>query len=1529
MRYQYPTKSGDERQRDVVYSSGAGGEERAVEESSQAVKMTTTPSSRSRLPTSKITNQRLYGKDKKEEIREDNCENKDNNNNNMRRSPEQDTQTEIEIETETREEAKFTPATATRDAAATSSGAGKNNSDDDDEEYRILCIEIERIYHRSSIDGGTASSPSSDKSGTISLTSIFSNEAEISQGMHGKIMRLIMAMMPNSSTEQSKHFIRDLFVMGIRVKQPQLLVGKGDNMTSDYSVVSQQKRYQPLRKNAEESRDDFKIDFESNSIIESSVDESGIIGSIDGGSMNTEDVNKWGRARQKAFIINQQATNSSDEVDSRWEQLRGKALERKKYEKDSSGAMSLTSDMEDDLIRDCVETGMPSSLFCGARTKYDCQQKCTSGEEERESSFPLRVTCTASSQQGEVRECISDGDSALSPIKHTNTPQGGKMDQRPGQADEISIHKPTLRQVQSGITIDQETSHKVTNDTTNAPSFDEEDVTAKDTPKSIDSIDKYAVERIACNQKQLTSQSKSPKNIKTNRAKLIERGSLKSTYGFSSEVIEEGADAQRLGFIDREEIEVTLVLSSEEHVSKMEATVSISDSDIVAELSSNDENNSKRNTDNDLQGDDSINGSAIIGENGQHDTKTNAPSDEINEPERAPKDIDDVSTSSIDKEDDLIQVKSSLTNETDLSCHMKDNEITNERPIQPLRIYTDPSKLQLSHRGSIDLSVGETIGKSFSFTSNAPIDVVPSWRLNPSDSLSDFILLILSTATGETTSYYVHKHMMAVGPRRSDYMDEVFRSEDASTFQMTLDEKTAILVPTMLDFVYSNHDINITTEMAVPLRQLGKMLKIVPLEIKAATFIIEDIEISNMSAYVSDCCFYKDEEVMKVVVQKCSASIETIPITDRLWIVMKPELFLRVVTSPNIERTALSRHLSIILKEYLELHQYEIKIDMFTTLTSEKIIPNVDRDAALPLIELCELYDSEDCETLQKRCAYTIACYWKTTTPIDRRRLFSLLRNLPSSFTVDFLEIVESGSDTHLEEKKINMEGIDDDIVRDNVSKPEIMSIHDLCGESVREARRVDKGSDEEVLSWRLDPEKSYSDWAIQINNLDSRETQVYHVHKHIIAVGSHKSYFFDHYFASNEIEARQKGCTIVEVDHEAALVVPQVLDFIYCQGHELDISDKNAVALHYVASVLGISMLSKNALEFIGKNMTLTNIATYILHANSFKDYKIIAMASQLCVQDITSINTDSELLKALEPDFFEIIVASDELDERAKCHVTVLITQYFSLHDLEEDIVEKLLKCIDINKIDHLSALKLMKILSGPNKYKGIEIFDKMRSHCANVMTEEWTELTENHREELFSIFPYLNPELITSMFDTVDNKYRMEHNESMTLQSVLVNRYRAQVDQANRHREEEVAILKKELDERTAQMLSMQKVMEDKLGQVEQSLNRRTVRSHAAFFNKRQKSPRKSKPPRPEKPEEKDVAKNEYHIKETVREKFDFYQNKNDESQQQQQDKLEEESSSSQNGGEEDTTLLDQSVCTAKVQTHKGLCLDSSFI
>jgi hypothetical protein len=62
--------------------------------------------------------------------------------------------------------------------------------------------------------------------------------------------------------------------------------------------------------------------------------------------------------------------------------------------------------------------------------------------------------------------------------------------------------------------------------------------------------------------------------------------------------------------------------------------------------------------------------------------------------------------------------------------------------------------------------------------------------------------------------------------------------------------------------------------------------------------------------------------------------------------------------------------------------------------------------------------------------------------------------------------------------------------------------------------------------------------------------------------------------------------------------------------------------------------------------------------------------------------------------------------------------------------------------------------------------------------------------------------------------------------------VKRYRAQVADANRLREEEVTLLRQELEHRTTEMLSVQRALEGKLGRVNDSLNRRTARSKCAY-------------------------------------------------------------------------------------------------
>ena len=104
--------------------------------------------------------------------------------------------------------------------------------------------------------------------------------------------------------------------------------------------------------------------------------------------------------------------------------------------------------------------------------------------------------------------------------------------------------------------------------------------------------------------------------------------------------------------------------------------------------------------------------------------------------------------------------------------------------------------------------------------------------------------------------------MMAIGPRSSQYLNEVFAAENTSHFQATLDGKTSPLIPAILDFMYcQDHEISMTTENAVAFRQLAKMLKISPLEVNAANFILKDIGIHNLVTYLSECAYFNDIEV--------------------------------------------------------------------------------------------------------------------------------------------------------------------------------------------------------------------------------------------------------------------------------------------------------------------------------------------------------------------------------------------------------------------------------------------------------------------------------------------------------------------------------------------------------------------------------------------------------------------------------------------------------------------------------------------
>jgi BTB/POZ domain len=1326
------------------------------------------------------------------------------------------------------------------------------------------------------------------------LTSVYSNGEELSFGMHAEIMKMIGDLNADSPAEQKQGIVLDLFKMGIRV------LGRQSTVTIEENVEESNTDTREMQPNGSESTHSIQSNGQNNSSCRET------------NSLSSNEIDRrWEAYRAK--YMERRTPNSSDEIDDQWDRFRERALTNQ-IDKMDSGALSLTSDMEDDLIRDCIETGLPSPRMTqtwGGTEKSSRLHRQDSAHDDKTSlqaptahsqsmynrRMPIQAEIVGEVQnqsssdllqkrgQPDIESCnqppmmkrvttsdepresvgkggfdAEDADPILSigDAERSDGLRSAVTDEKTDDCSTSFVSNQLSATDRDDETISSELSgqgavnHFKSLSTSgretdrieilqaDSKTTEKESTGSKSLVTQTDQVDDEKVEvgedESACCVKGVIEDTERDNNekpgIEENDSKKHDRpmeflqrvlSSAASSCSTASRSIRQKMKGQpeKLHEKVKEVSEIpskpSESLEDTAKCPRIEVTLLMprGGMESIGDDSRNEDSQSTASNEEHSASDETLNGSGDLADRvEQEPPKSFREERTILKTGSAPPKMNDLFHDDVD----ILEISSSLTGGTRGS----EGRSSSAGKKTESRMY--------QHSQPIDLSITGTKGKSFESSSSFSNHGVPSWRLDPSDSLSDFELQISIEGREEVTSYHIHRHMLAVGPRRSEFMEEVFRSESANTYLLSLDEKTSSYMPRLLDYIYCfDHAIEVTSENAMALRQLGKIFKVVPLVVKVAGFILEDLKCSTLSSYVSESSFYHDIQVTELIVRRCAENLQTVGVGDPLWAVMDPELFLRVLSSPLINRRVLSPHLSILVVEFISLHQYEIDMNLFTSLTSEEIIPTVDREAALPLIELCEEYRSERCEALQKRCAHTMACFWKTTSHEDRHRLFALLRNLPSAFTVDFLEIVESGRSSDN-----TSHGMDDKAAVET-SEREIaerfsFSIGDLCDDLAGDDGYSVSGTDEVLLSWRLDPDLSFSDWTIKVIHQNLNLCDSYHVHKQILSLGPYRSEFFARVLFSKDFQTEGQSVTAVELDHEAAVVFPQVLDFIYTPDHSLQMTHENAIVLRFLARVLGISLLSKMVLEFICKDITLENVISYLKGSYLYEDERIQTVASKLCATQIQSIDMDSPLLEEFKPDFFARVVASSDIKDSSKCHLTILITKYFSLHNLDEDILAELLKHVEVPRIDYLSAMKLLKILSTFERSQEIETFDRLQRRCANILTENWNDIRDNHREEVFLIFPLLHPTILTGIFDVIDRQYMVQHYESMSLQSRLVKRYRAQVAEANHLREQEVFLLQKELEERTHEMLTIQQALEEKLGRVNDSLNRRTGRSAA---------------------------------------------------------------------------------------------------
>ena len=125
--------------------------------------------------------------------------------------------------------------------------------------------------------------------------------------------------------------------------------------------------------------------------------------------------------------------------------------------------------------------------------------------------------------------------------------------------------------------------------------------------------------------------------------------------------------------------------------------------------------------------------------------------------------------------------------------------------------------------------------------------------------------------------------------------------------------------------------------------------------------------------------------------------------------------------------------------------------------------------------------------------------------------------------------------------------------------------------------------SDDEATNerrdWRMDPDKSHSDWTIVIS-VGGKVQSTYHVHKFALSVGGTRSEYFARLFSNTNLKEHETQTSRIELEDLAAKAFPVMLDYLYLLWRDYAYSDltfENSVALHYLGRYFEVRWTQKD----------------------------------------------------------------------------------------------------------------------------------------------------------------------------------------------------------------------------------------------------------------------------------------------------------------------------------------------------------------
>jgi len=302
-----------------------------------------------------------------------------------------------------------------------------------------------------------------------------------------------------------------------------------------------------------------------------------------------------------------------------------------------------------------------------------------------------------------------------------------------------------------------------------------------------------------------------------------------------------------------------------------------------------------------------------------------------------------------------------------------------------------------------------------------------SWRQNPSESFSDWTIEVIEEdntlaqpSAAKCAVYHVHRRVLAVGPKKSDYFANIFKSNgSANRSQLRLSKKEAAVFPMALDYIYADTDFDLDTEKAYALYSLGQGLQNASIVQTVTEFYSKwCMTRTNIVEFLKLGQNFQNKTLLEAAVLKCSQEIWFMDVEQASKI--DPGLLLRILViatsmaqnQENREYDSL-KFSQMVAISVSHASTVTLTLEIFRSLTNKLVLPTLDPIAAIELLAtentLLSLRRDRQAPvndlSFHERCVSSIQKDWNVVRKrlSESTELANAMRSIPSIVLYDVL----------------------------------------------------------------------------------------------------------------------------------------------------------------------------------------------------------------------------------------------------------------------------------------------------------------------------------------------------------------------------------------------------------------------------------------------------------------------------------------------------------------------------------------------